>query len=44
MFEARFSENLKALETIGVDGRTWRDVLVEEGNDGLRANLLLLRS
>ena len=35
MFEARFSETLKALETIREDGRTWRDVLVEEGNDGL---------
>ena len=30
---ASFRETVKALEAIGVDGRTGRDVLVEEGED-----------
>jgi hypothetical protein len=35
MFEAGFRETLKALEAVRVDGRTGRDVLAEEGDDGL---------
>ena len=35
MFEASFRETFKALEAIGVDGRTARDILVEEREDGL---------
>jgi hypothetical protein len=34
MFETSFRETLKALEAIGVDSRTGRDVLVEEGEYG----------
>jgi hypothetical protein len=35
MFEPSFREALKALEAIRVDDRARRDVLVEEGDDGL---------
>jgi hypothetical protein len=35
MFEPSFRQARKALEAIGVDGRTGRDILVEEGDDGV---------
>ncbi len=35
MFETSFRETLKALEAIRVDGRAGRDILGEEGDDGL---------
>jgi hypothetical protein len=35
MFEPSFRETLKTLEAIRIDGRAGRDVLIEEGEDGL---------
>ena len=34
MFEPSLPQTLKALEAIGVDSRTGRNVLVEKGDDG----------
>ena len=35
MFEPSFRETLETLEAIRIDGRAERDVLMEEGDDGL---------